>query len=136
MFEEKCVILKEVKTIAVVGISRNRFAISREIAEYLSRNSYEVVGVNPNNSFTDADGIKVYNNLVEIPHKIDLVNVFRKSQDIPDIINDVIQISPNVLWLQLGIKNDKCAQLASENGIRVIQNSCIKIDHNYCLSFN
>ncbi|MBK8946579.1 MAG: CoA-binding protein [Ignavibacteriae bacterium] len=129
---ESCEILKNSKTIAVVGISSNSFRTSRNIADYLRRNGYDVVGVNPNKTFSNADGIKVYNSLKEIPHKIDIVNVFRKSEDIPQIIEDVNEINPKVLWLQLGIRNDEAVKSSIEKGITVIQDSCIKVEHSYC----
>ncbi len=130
--EDKCAILKNCKTIAVVGISSNKDRTSRRITNYLVDAGYKVYGVNPNKAFTDADGICVYNNLSEIPDKIDIVNVFRKSEDIPQIIKDVISINPKVLWLQLGIRNDKAVKEVIENNIVVIQNSCIKVDHSFC----
>ncbi|MBK7106791.1 MAG: CoA-binding protein [Ignavibacteriae bacterium] len=129
---DTCEILKTSKTIAVVGISSSRFKTSRNIAEYLIRNGYNVVGVNPNKNFTDADGIKVYNSLKEIPHKIDIVNVFRKSEDIPGIIDEVNEISPKVLWLQLGIRNDEAVKSSMQKGIIVVQDSCIKVEHSFC----
>ena len=127
-----CDILKNSKTIAVVGISSNESRTSRRIADYLVQNGYDVVGVNPNKNFNDADGIKVYNSLKEIPHKIDIVDVFRKSVDIPDIIDDVNAINPGVLWLQFGIRNDVAVKPIADKGITVIQNKCIKIEHYNC----
>ncbi|MBI1933933.1 MAG: CoA-binding protein [Ignavibacteriales bacterium] len=130
--KDTCEILKNSKTIAVVGISSNPSKTSRYIAEYLVQNGYDVVGVNPNKNFIDADGIKVYNSLKDIPHKIDIVDVFRKSEDIPQIIEEINEINPKVLWLQLGIRNDKAVKSSIEKGITVIQDSCIKIEHSYC----
>jgi len=127
-----CKILETSKTIAVVGISSNPMRTSRDIADYLVINGYDVVGVNPNKNFTDADGIKVYNSLMEIPHKIDIVNVFRRSEDIPFIIPDVLLIEPKVLWLQLGIRNDKAVKEVIEKGIKTIQDTCIKVAHSFC----
>ena len=127
-----CEILKTSKTIAVVGISSNPSRISRNIALYLLRNGYNVVGVNPNMNFNNADGIVVYNSLKEIPHKIDIVNVFRKSEDIPFIMDDVIEIMPKTLWLQLGIRNDDAVEKVLNKGVNVIQDSCIKVEHSFC----
>ena len=127
-----CEILKTTKTIAVVGISSNPMRTSRDIAEYLVLHGYDVVGVNPNKNFTDANGIKVYNNLEEIPHKIDIVNVFRRSEDIPFIIPDVLKIKPKYLWLQLGIRNDNAVKNVVDAGIQTIQDTCIKIAHSFC----
>jgi len=127
-----CEILKTSKTIAVVGISSNMNRISTNIAHYLKTNGYNVVGVNPNESFNNSGEIKVYNNLQDIPHKIDIVNVFRKSEDIPSIINDVMAVSPNFLWLQLGIRNDDAVAVVLETNTKVIQDTCIKVEHSYC----
>lgn len=133
MKTDKCQLLKNSKTIAVVGISHNPNRISREIANYLVYSGFEVVGVNPNEAFKEAEGIIIYNSLLDIPHHIDIVNVFRKSEDIPLIIDDVIAIKPNSLWLQLGIRNDNAVAKVIEKGIKVVQDSCIMVDNNYCV---
>lgn len=127
-----CELLKISKTIAVVGISSKPNRTSRTIASYLFYSGFEVFGVNPNKNFNNADGIKVYNNLEEIPKQIDIVNVFRKSEDIPDLIEDVLKIKPKVLWLQLGIRNDSAVKAVIEKGIIVIQDSCIMVQHRNC----
>ena len=132
MIDIKCELLKSSKNIAVVGISRNSSRTSRAIADYLLRNGYNVVGVNPNKSFTDADGIVVYNNLKEIPHEIDIVDFFRKSEDITSLVDDIISIKPKAMWLQLGIRNDKAAKLVADKGIQVIQDTCIQVYHSMC----
>ncbi len=119
-------ILSEAKTIAVVGISRNPYKTSRDIADFLLRKGYQVVGVNPN--FTgEIENINVYSSLTEIPFAIDIVNVFRRSEDIPEIIDDVLKKKPKTLWLQLGIQNDEAVKPIEEAGINVIQNNCIKV---------
>lgn len=127
-----CEILKNAKNIAVVGISRNPDRTSRRIANYLVDAGYNVVGVNPNESFTDADGIKVYNSLSEIDLHIDIVDVFMRAEAIPNIIEGVLKLKPNVLWLQLGIRNDEAVKPILEQGIEVIQDACIKVEHSYC----
>jgi len=127
-----CEILETSKTIAIIGLSSNPSKTSRMIAEYLVANGYNVLGVNPNKEFNDANGIEVFNSLDEISEPIDIVNVFRKSEDIPFIIDDVLKSKPKVLWLQLGIKNDKAVNPIIEKGIVTIQDQCIKIEHSYC----
>ena len=129
---EICNILKSSKNIAVIGISRRPFSTSRNIADYLVSIGYNVVGVNPNKSFTDADGIRVYNNLKEIPFDIDIVNVFRRSEDIPELISDILEKKPKTVWLQQGIKNNEAVKPLEENGIVVIQDKCISVYSNYC----
>ena len=125
-----CKILEESKTIAVVGISSNPTRISRMIANYLQIAGYIVVGVNPGEP--KIDGMDVYAKLTDIPFEIDIVDVFRKPEDIPQIIPDVLASNPKVLWLQLGISNDEAVQPCIEKGITTIQNKCIKIEHRMC----
>ncbi len=125
-----CKILKEVKTIAVVGISHNPYRTSRDIAAFLQSKNYRVVGVNP--ATPDIEGMEVYSSLTEIPFDVDLVNVFRKSEDVPELISDIIKIAPKYLWLQLGIKNSKAINIAEENGIYCVQDYCIKVEYWNC----
>ena len=125
-----CEILKEAKTIAVVGISNKPGRDSGRIALFLKERGYNVVGVNPVQK--DFDGIKIYNRLTDIEQDIDIVNVFRNSSAIPDIIPDVLVKKPKVLWLQLGIRNDDAVKPAEDSGIQVIQDTCIAIEYNFC----
>ncbi len=125
-----CDILKNSKNIAVVGISNNPTRTSRKIAEYLMMNGFNVVGVNPGKP--EIQGMEVYSNLKEIPFAIDIVNVFRKSESIPELIPDVLEINPKALWLQLGVQNDAAVAAVIEKGITTIQNRCIKVDHGMC----
>ncbi len=125
-----CKILEESKTIAVVGISSNPNRTSRMIAEFLIRNGYSVVGVNPGKP--KIEGIEVFANLKDIPFEIDIVDVFRKPEDIPQIIPDVLAVNPKVLWLQLGIRNDEAVEQVVKNGIQTVQDRCIKIEHGMC----
>lgn len=129
-----CKILNNSKKIAVYGISHNANRTSREIAEYLIRNGYEVVGVNP--AISKAGDIEVYPSLKDIPFEVDIVNVFRRSENIPELIDDVIGIKPKVLWLQLGIRNDEAVKPVAEAGIETIQDTCIAVLHSQCRSTN
>lgn len=126
-----CKILNETKTIAVVGISSNPSRTSRAIADYLQANGYNVVGVNPGKP--KIEGMDVYAKLTDIPFEIDIVDVFRKPEDIPQVIPDVLEKNPKVLWLQLGIRNDDAVKPAIDKGIVTIQDKCIKIEHGGCL---
>ena len=110
-----CKILNETKKIAVVGLSKNPLKTSRYIADFLIENGYEVVGVNPTAS-EDIGGIKTYKSIKDIPHEIDIVDVFRRSEDIPEIMDDVLEKNPKVLWLQLGIQNDEAERRARRGG--------------------
>ncbi len=122
-------LLSESKKIAVVGLSKNPGKTSREIADFLIDAGYEVVGVNPNFSDGDANGIKVYPRLTDIPFPIDIVDVFRRSEDIPELIDDVLAVHPKTLWLQQGIRNDEAVKPVVDSGITVIQDKCIKVYH-------
>lgn len=119
-------ILLQSKTVAIVGLSSNPEKASRKVAEFLIENGFTVVGVNP--AIGKAGNIDVYPSLLEIPFPVDIVDVFRKSEDIPSIIPDVLKINPTVLWLQLGIRNDKALEEVQKKGIFTIQDKCIKIE--------
>ncbi len=128
--EEICEILKEAGSIAVVGFSSYHSKVSRTIADYLMNKGYKVVGINPN--FSGQSDIPVYSTLSDVPFQIDIVDVFMKSELIMKIIPEVLKIKPKVLWLQLGIKNNSAAKAASEEGITVIQDQCIAVNHRNC----
>lgn len=128
---DTCGILKESKKIAVVGLSKNPSKTSRHIAEFLIEKGFEVVGVNPTAS-GDIGGIKMYKCLTDIPFDIDIVDVFRRSEDIDEIIPAVLEKNPKVLWLQLGIRNDNTVKPAADKGITIIQDKCILIEYNSC----
>jgi predicted CoA-binding protein len=125
-----CEILKEAKTIAVVGISNKPGRDSGRIAVFLKNRGYNVIGVHPVQK--DFEGIKIYPKLTDIKEDIDIVDVFRNSKSIPDLIPDVLIKKPKVLWLQLGIRNDEAIKPAEEKGIQVIQDICIAMEYNYC----
>src|SRR3989339_422194 len=107
-------ILSEAKTIAVVGLSDNPDRTSRQIAEYLVDKGYKVVGVNP--TIKKSGEIDVYPNLSDIPFEIDIVDVFRRSETIPELIPDVLKVNPKTLWLQEGVRNDEAVKPVIEKG--------------------
>ncbi|HOI30019.1 MAG TPA: CoA-binding protein [Melioribacteraceae bacterium] len=131
-----CRLLKDSKTIAVVGISREKWKTSRKIASFLADHNYDVVGVNPSFGDGDADGIKVYKSISDIPHQVDIINVFRRSEDIPALIEEVLEKNPKALWLQQGIRNDNAVKPVIEKGIITIQDECIFVEYNNCKSFS
>jgi len=126
-------ILSEAKTIAVVGLSDNPDRTSRQIAEYLVDKGYKVVGVNP--TIKKSGEIDVYPNLSDIPFKIDIVDVFRRSDTIPEIIPDVLKVNPKTLWLQEGVRNDLAVKPVIEKGIYTIQDKCIAVYYSLCKPF-
>ncbi len=127
---ELCEILRKSKNIAIYGLSSHPLKTSRTIADYLLSKGYNVYGVNP--LVFELPGIKVYRTLTDIPVKIDIVDVFRPSESIPQIIPEVLEKKPGVLWLQLGIRNDDAVKSVIDAGITSVQNTCIKIQHKMC----
>ncbi|MGD2141506.1 MAG: CoA-binding protein [Burkholderiales bacterium] len=120
-------ILKQSHTIAIVGLSANWYRPSFFAAKYMQEHGYRVIPVNP--AYEEVLGEKCYPNLKEIPEEVDVVDCFRKSEDIMPIARDAIEIGAKVLWLQLGVVNEEAAKLAREAGLEVVQDRCVKIEH-------
>ncbi len=127
-----CEILKESKTIAVIGISDKPGRASRRIALSMRDKGYNVVGVHP--VLKNVENISVYKSITEIPVDIDIVDVFIRSEIIFDIIPEVLAKRPKVLWLQMGIQNDEAVKPIIEAGIDVIQDKCIAVEYRTCYS--
>jgi len=120
-------ILKKSKTIAVVGCSRNPEKPAFQIPEFMQQHGYKIIPVNPS-----ADEIlneKAYKSISEVKEKIDIVDIFRPSEDALEIVKEAIKINPKVIWMQLGIINEKAAKLAENNGIDVVMDRCLKIEY-------
>ncbi len=124
-------ILAGTHTIAVVGLSPNPQRASFDVARYLQVNGYRVIPVNPNAGVPQILGEKVYASLLEASkaEKIDLVNCFRNSHDIPPIVDEAIAIGAKAVWMQLGITHPEAALKAERAGLKVVQDRCLKIDH-------
>jgi len=120
-------ILRNSKTIAVVGLSSNPARPSHEVADYLQRAGYRIIPVNPNES--EVLGAKSYPRLEDIPEKVDIVDVFRRPEEIPAIADSAIAIGAKVLWMQLGIENAAAAEKAYSAGLTVIEDACMLIEH-------
>lgn len=127
-----CNILREAKTIAVVGFSDKPYRDSREIALFLANKGYEVYGVNPTIDKLNMDGIPIVKSLREIKEKIDIVDIFRRSEFVPEIVDEAIEIGAKIIWMQLGVINYEAKKKAEESGIEVIMNRCIKIEYLNC----
>ena len=120
-------ILKESKNIAMVGLSANWYRPSYFAAKYLQYYEYNIIPVNPR--YKEILGSECYSNLLEIPDSIDVVDIFRKPEDVPSIVDDAIKIGAKVVWMQLGIINEQAAKTAREAGLEVVMNRCMKIEH-------
>ncbi|HZP94197.1 MAG TPA: CoA-binding protein [Burkholderiales bacterium] len=122
-------ILRQYKTLAVVGLSANWYRPSYFAAKYMQEHGYRVIPVNPSYTGQAILGEKVYASLRDIPGKVDIVDCFRKSEDIGPIADDAIAIGAKVLWMQLGVSNEAAAQGARAAGLEVVQDRCVKIEH-------
>jgi uncharacterized protein len=122
-------ILRQYKTFAVVGLSANWYRPSFFAAKYMQEHGYRVIPVNPSYAGQNIIGEKVYASLRDIPEKVDIVDCFRKSADIDPIIDEAIAIGAKVLWMQLGVMNEKAAAKARQAGLEVVQDRCVKIEH-------
>ena len=120
-------ILKESRTIAVVGLSADWYRPSYFAAKYMQEHGYRVIPVNP--KYGEILGQKCYNSLREIPEKVDLVDVFRKTEDVMPIAEDAIAIRARVLWQQLGVRNEAAAAKARAAGLDAVVDHCVKIEH-------
>ena len=113
--------------VAVVGMSRDPSKDAHLIPKYLIDNGYNVIPVNP--TAEEILGRKCYKSLLDVPDKIDIVDVFRPSEHVPPIVNDAIAKGVKVVWMQLGISNKEATQEASEHGIKVVYNRCMLQEH-------
>jgi uncharacterized protein len=120
-------ILAECRVLAIVGLSANWHRPSNFAAKYMQEHGYRVIPVNP--QYSEVLGEKCYASLKEIPHKVDLVDVFRKTADVMPIAEDAIAIGARVLWQQLGVKNQAAAELAQSKGLETVMDRCVKIEH-------
>lgn len=123
-------ILRECKTIAMVGASANWNRPSYFAMKYLLDRGYRVIPVNPAAAGQEIMGQKVYAALAELPVKADMVDIFRNSEAAGAITDDAIAHGAKVIWMQLGVRNDDAAKRAEAAGLRVVMNRCPKIEHS------
>ena len=121
-------ILSSVKTIAMVGASTDKTKFSYGVLRVLHETGYDMIPINPRPGLTEIRGLKVYPSLKEIVRPIDMVEVFRKPEDLYDIAEEAIAIKAKVLWGQIGVTNNDAAKLAEDAGLKVVMNRCPKIE--------
>ncbi|MGB1863879.1 MAG: CoA-binding protein [Candidatus Puniceispirillum sp.] len=121
-------ILASVKTIAMVGASPDKTKFSYGVLRVLHETGYDMIPVNPRPGLDEIRGLKVYPNLASIDRPVDMVEVFRKSEDLPRIAEEAVAIGAKVLWAQIGVRNDEAARLAEDAGIQVVMDRCPKIE--------
>jgi predicted CoA-binding protein len=120
-------ILKTYKSIAVVGLSSNPMRPSHAVTEYMQRAGYRIIPVNPNE--TEVLGEKSYARLEDVPEKIEIVDIFRRAEEVPGVVESAIRVGAKVVWMQLGIENEEAAEKARAAGIVVVENACMLIEH-------
>jgi len=120
-------ILKNSHTIAIVGLSADWWRPSYFAAKYMQEHGYRIIPVNP--KYTEVLGEKCYPTLAAIPEPVDIVDVFRKSEDCAPIAKQAVAIGAKTLWLQLGVENTEAQQIAEAAGLAVVMNRCVKIEY-------
>ena len=121
-------ILSSVKTIAMVGASPDKTKFSYGVLRVLHETGYDMIPVNPRQGLNEIRGLKVYTSLSAIDRPVDMVEVFRKPEDLYGIAEEAIKIGSKVLWGQIGVINHEAALLAEEAGLKVVMNRCPKIE--------
>jgi len=127
-------LLRETKTIAVVGLSSNPSRPSHRVASYLQQQGYHIVPVNPN--CREVLGETAFPSLLQVPKEvtIDLVNIFRRPEMVPPIVEEAIQVGARGIWMQEGVVHPAAAQMAEQAGLWVVMDRCLMIEHSYYVS--
>jgi uncharacterized protein len=120
-------VLKNAKTIAVVGLSASPLRPRHGVSAYMQSHGYRIVPVNPN--IREALGERAYSSLLEVPEKIDIVNVFRRSQFVGEVVEQAIQLDIPAIWMQEDVVNEPAAEKARKHGILVVMDRCILKEH-------
>jgi predicted CoA-binding protein len=125
--QDRLRILRTARSVALVGVSANSLRSSNFVASYLVRTPYRVYAVNP--AYEEVLGQKCYPSLASLPEVPDVVDVFRKRDDLPAVVDEAIAVGAKVVWFQLGLRHDDAAQKAVDAGLEVVQDRCFKIEH-------
>lgn len=120
-------IVRQARTIAVVGLSPNPERPSYEVASYLKSQGYRIVPVNP--TVAEVLGEKSYPDLKSIPEPVDVVDIFRRPEDVPPIVEQAIAIGAKAVWMQLGVVNEEAAHRARQAGLGVVMDRCLMVEH-------
>jgi predicted CoA-binding protein len=120
-------LLKRSKNIAVVGLSSSPMRPSYGVSAYLQSHGYKIIPVNP--EIKGALGEKAYASLSEVPEKIDIVDIFRRSEFVPSVVEEAIRLKPAAIWMQEGVQHEAAAEKARKAGILVVQDRCLLKEH-------
>ena len=127
--EDRLRILTTYQRIAMVGLSANQYRPSHFAAIYMLAQGYRIIPVNPQNAGEKILGQTVYASLQDVPEPIEIVDIFRKPEDVPPIVDAAIEIGAKVIWMQLGVINHEAAEKAKRAGLEVVMDRCVKIEH-------
>ena len=127
MSDEITELLNRAKTIAVVGLSDSPLRPSYGVSAYMQSHGYRIIPVNPN--IAECLGQKAYRSLLEIPEKVDIVNIFRRSEFVEEVVDEAIQLKVPTIWMQEDVINEKAAEKARKAGIFVVMDRCILKEH-------
>ena len=120
-------LLQDTRTIAIVGLSANESRPSYGVARYLQQHGYRIIPVNP--AYDEVLGQKSYPDLRSIPEPVDMVDIFRKPEEVPPLVDEAVAIGAKSFWMQLGVVNRDAARKAEAAGLRVVMDRCVKIEH-------
>lgn len=120
-------IIRESESVALVGVSANPLRSSNFVATYLTRTGLRIYPVNPN--YDEVLGLRCYPSLADLPEVPDIVDCFRRAEDLPGVVEEAIAVGSKVVWFQLGLRHDEAAARAVESGLAVVQDRCLKIEH-------
>jgi predicted CoA-binding protein len=120
-------VLRKYRVIAVVGLSPKPVRPSHRVAQYMRMAGYRIIPVNPGHA--EILGLQCYPDLLSVPEGIDIVNIFRRSDQVLPVVQDAISVKAKVIWMQEGVINEQAAKLAEEHGLVVIMDRCIMVDH-------
>ena len=125
--EKRLDIIRNNGSVALVGVSANPIRSSNFVAAYLVRTRMKTYPVNP--AYDEVLGLPCYPSLAELPEVPDIVDIFRRPEAIPGIVDEAIAVGAKVVWFQLGLRHDEAAQTATDAGLQVVQDRCLKIEH-------
>ena len=124
---ERLAILHRARTVALLGVSANPLRSSNFVATYLVRTPYLIRPVNP--VYPEVLGIPTFPSLADLPEPPDIVDVFRRTDQLPGVVEEAIEVGAKVVWFQLGLRHEEAAARAREAGLTVVQDRCLKIEH-------
>jgi predicted CoA-binding protein len=122
-------ILSQAKTIAVVGLSNTPTRPSYDVAEYLQRSGYRIIPVNPNETYVL--GERAYPDLLSVPEPVDIVDVFRRPEFVPDVVQQAIAKGAKIVWMQPGAENYEAAEMAEAAGLKTVVGMCLRVQHKH-----